>query len=396
MRLVDLLQLNDIDVITGLREGGSGYYCTSTNWMPTRDWLSYWDNAKSRYLKKMFKNELIMSKEISYKMDITEISQAMNATFYGWNADKQFGKFHDDFCHAFDYLYNDVKKRYLYRIVTSLMDTQFLASNEFDFFDIQCCDNDYVDIPIPNQSKPFRLQKGAKVSRAIGKLCTLMNIPGWEPFRLKVSQMLNTATIKGTLCLSIHPADYLTASLNENDWTSCMDFYEGEYRRGVIEMMNSEMVVCAYLKSNSEILHLSQTSQGGLTWNSKKWREFFLVNSYGIFGVKGYPYWNKDLEDTVINWLRELVITNNIFPEITFGEKIIAYELDKPINIHEREFNCQIAAYDFRCNCGPAMYNDFYSGNVYHGIFSNEVTNPGYLGQLHGLHCYYCFFLGSK
>ena len=72
----------------------------------------------------------------------------------------------------------------------------------------------------------------------------------WEEIRLAHSQIFNTNKMTGTLCLSIHPLDYATASDNDNGWSSCMSWRDdGCYRMGTVEMMNSPMVICAYFAS---------------------------------------------------------------------------------------------------------------------------------------------------
>ena len=361
--MIELLSNDDIAVIDQMRSRGTGMPVGAGNWLNTRDWLHYWDQAKSQYLNKIFKDELIISKKITYSISTQEIINKINRTVfneYNNTQNRQYCVFKEKFKNAFRYIYEDRSiPNDVYWAVCSLMDSETLAENKFNWKG----DQEIYNIPIPHQDKPFRLQYGAKASKAIGKLCQLMNIDGWEPLRLKISQILNDSKLSGMLHLSIHPMDYMSASVNENRWSSCMHFYDGEYRRGVIEMMNSPMVVVAYISSAHENIDIN-----GEIWNSKKWREFFIVDPAVITGVKGYPYMNPDLDKIVTNWLRELVIANDVFPGVKWNEKQSVYSTSSKIYIEALDSSFEIPMYD----CGPAMYNDFYGGNEYIGYFSDK------------------------
>jgi len=365
--MIELLTQDDKDIITEMRCKGTGMDENVYGWLPTSRWLSYWDTAKSRYLNRVFGDQLILSKKIQYNLSVYEISSKINKEVFNdylKPENRQYVNFRSRFKEAFRYLYEGGKDEE-YWAICSLMDSDNLASNELDYSGHRSS----WDIPIPHMEKPFRLQRGAKVSKAIGRLCTLMNIDGWEPMRLKISQILNDSHISGKLCLSIHPMDFLSASVNENRWSSCMHFYDGEYRRGVVEMMNSEMVVCAYIESTHESIDVN-----GYEWNSKKWREFFIVDPSCISGIKGYPFCNPQLEGIVIDWLKELVINSNVFPEVKWNEKPTTFNTSSKIYIEATDSFFEIPVFE----CGPAMYNDFYSGNEYLAYFSDVIDRDSY------------------
>ena len=124
----------------------------------------------------------------------------------------------------------------------------------------------------------------------------------FEEFRLAHSRYLNTAKLNGTLCLSIHPMDYLTMSHNTCGWTSCMNWPEdGSYRMGTVELMNSSNTIVAYLRNDDE-MHWNDKS-----WNNKKWRSLFVVDPELLISVKGYPYTAEPLAVAALNWIKELV-----------------------------------------------------------------------------------------
>ena len=152
------------------------------------------------------------------------------------------------------------------------------------------------------KNKKYNFPAGTKYMRFLGKLAELFDMKdAFEAFRLQHSMVLNQATQHGTLNLSIHPLDYMTMSDNNSDWSSCMSWQEnGCYRMGTVEMMNSPMVVVAYLTG-------SETMQfGRYTWNNKKWRQLFVINEHVITPVKPYPYFDDELTKTCLAWLNEL------------------------------------------------------------------------------------------
>lgn len=92
---------------------------------------------------------------------------------------------------------------------------------------------------------------------------------------------------------------------NKNGWSSCMSWKkEGWYRMGTVEMMNSPMVVVAYLDSKTPM------AIGDLPWSNKKWRQLFVVNDKCIASVKGYPYKNANLTKMALESLVNLAKEN--------------------------------------------------------------------------------------
>lgn len=221
-------------------------------------------------------------------------------------------------------------------------------------------DGPTCEIKAPN-GDTVKLVHGCKLMKLLGrlaKLCGPAIADAFENLRLKQSQVMNEAKITANLCISIHPLDFMTASLNDNDWRSCMCWDDGEYRRGVIEMMNSPMVVVAYIESKNQQLNW----YNNLSWNSKRWREFFIVRNDIISGIKGYPYWNRNLEDAALNMLRDMFAP--VFKQ-EYAPKIYTWAFGSPIV--DNEFDIDYAP---NMSCGPAMYNDFYSDNEYHSILA--------------------------
>lgn len=206
--------------------------------------------------------------------------------------------------------------------------------------------------------KPYKVSKGCKPVKALSKIADSFGIEGFEEFRICHSQVLNQKSLKGTITLSIHPFDYWTMSDNECGWDSCMNWRDnGGYRQGTVEMMNSPYIVVAYMESSEpmEVLRNYGENKEVLYWNSKKWRQLFIVNEDVILGIKSYPYNNDELSLTVMNWLKDLAEKN-------LGWTYYADEDNKPfrythpkISYSPKGMEEDKYRFDFYSNC---MYTD--------------------------------------
>lgn len=268
--------------------------------------LRYWDSNKN-ILYNLLGNKLILSKDICIEKDKDFIAQdienqleATHSIFsdFRWNFQNQIIVQNNWSPEELDCLY-------------MLLDKHTLANNEYR--------GETCSLHLPDGRKPLVVQQGCKPMRAINTLCQIFHVPNFEKYRLKHSQILNDKIFKGELCLSIHPLDFMTMSDNTYDWSSCMSWQEeGCYRQGTVEMMNSPMVLVAYLNGNKPFKITSD-----LDWSNKKWRELFIINPDGIFAVKGYPIWNHQLERVVLEWINEL--TNNAYgPVVNFKPYVYA------------------------------------------------------------------------
>jgi hypothetical protein len=252
--------------------------------------LKPWEDAKSEYLLHMFNNQLILSKPISYQKSIETMAQEISAMM-------------DRKEEGYEFYVNYTRFRKNFPIeLAYFMRPSILASNIYNF--------DSFSIQTP-EGKELKINKGCKVIKALGKIAAAFNIPGFEKFRLAHSRILNQKQLTGNLCLSIHPLDYLTMSMNDCGWSSCMNWSTyGEYRRGTVEMMNSPNVIVAYLTSDKPYEIYPNTY-----WNNKKWRELFICAPEVICGIKGYPYCNESIEKIAADWIKELATIFTYSPE---------------------------------------------------------------------------------
>lgn len=293
--------------------------------------LRFWNESKEK-LFHMFGDKFILSKEVSYHIGEDELAERIgNILSYGGAGYRFYTSYHD----AFGFYDWEIRHR-----VICLLDSYTLAENVYE--------GETFTITNDNTGKSVVVNSGCKVSKMLGKIAAAFDIEGYEEFRLAHSQALNQKLLKGTLCLSIHPMDFMTMSDNDCGWVSCMNWPEpGCYRRGTVEMMNSPMVVCAYLRAADDM-----RVPGGYSWANKKWRELCIVTPDLITNVLGYPYRNEVLSTMCVDWLRELnteVIYTQKPVKMNTYEWTIIPELDKSIRLEPYT---------------NAMYNDFGEGHM--------------------------------
>lgn len=152
--------------------------------------------------------------------------------------------------------------------------------------------------------KIVKVPEGAKVMRVLQKIAKEFDLPDFEIFRNHISRITETRKSKVKFTLSIHPLDYMTMSDNANGWESCMNWTQGpgSYRAGTIEMMNSPVVVVAYITTKPYY-----PANTFIKWTSKSWRELIIVHPNTICSVKSYPYYNISFDKALVNWLADLV-----------------------------------------------------------------------------------------
>lgn len=306
--------------------------------------LRYWATEK-RDLYNIFGGKFILEKEIQFNKSRSELVDEIDRLCwsYGSNSYKFLESFRNYFCEFWDRGDMPVRE---YDAITHLITDGCLADNEYQR------ETYTIEPKYLKTDKPIVIQKGCKAVKIIGKIAEAcgLDMDYYEEFRQKHSQVLNQKKTMGTLCLSIHPLDYVTMSDNECGWCSCMQWMEeaGDYRLGTIEMMNSPYVVVAYLKATNDMYVC-----GGAHWNNKRWRQLIIVTPEVILGNKQYPYENDVLQGSAMKWLR------NLCEKAGFGQ----YE-DEAFTIHNNRINTikeRRIRFDFAMNF---MYNDIYDDRM--------------------------------
>lgn len=219
--------------------------------------------------------------------------------------------------------------------------------------------------------KAVKVPEGAKVMKVLQKMAKEFDLPDFEIFRNHISRITEVRKSKIKFTLSIHPLDYMTMSDNANGWESCMNWTQGpgSYRAGTIEMMNSPLVVVAYITTKP--YYPENTS---IKWTSKSWRELIIVHPNAICSVKSYPYYNIAFDKALVNWLVDLVEEKT---EWRYNRKKPQESLESCSYIgawQDKEDKDNYFLLNFATN---EMYNDFGNTENY-GIFSINPPNNKY------------------
>ena len=353
-----------IDYITAYNdnEAYGGYMSCSLEHL-----LRFW-NINKQPLFDVFNGHLIHERNVCLQTPESILYEEMEAVFYPNNCNNIL-KFVTQFNKWCQYIYDANKLDYdLYEYCNSILSLESLVTNSYPW-------DDFV-IPVPNQPG-IKVTKGMKTMKIINKI--VKNFPDYftpvavEEMRLRHSMVLNQKLFKGTMCLSIHPLDYMTMSDNTCDWDSCMSWQKpGEYRMGTVEMMNSEYVVVAYLKAHNN-MHLMNNQE----WNSKRWRELFIVTPNIVTNIKGYPFRDNILRDVAMDWIMELVKAHGW---TYFDEE---FEIDK-IDGHATDVHGEKFFFSPRFSI---MYDDYYSKHkAYLGVNIMKHTYEYGAGRCHELY----------
>ena len=350
MNLFELLSSDEKDMMEKyidaylFSKNDEGNYRTASLEYIMREWAQEKEN-----LFHLFGNRFIISQEVSFVRSEDELAMDLDNKLcgYGKVGHRFIDSYYSDFLNtAFDGRGSD------WYNARDLVNTLTLAGNIYE--------GDTFEITDPN-GKSIKISHGCKVLKALGKIATAFKLEGFEEFRICHSQILNQKKLRGNLCLSIHPLDFMTMSDNECDWNSCMSWADyGCYRQGTVEMMNSPLMVVAYLTAE-EPMHMPGTDE---RWSNKKWRELFIVDKNIIANVKGYPYRNEDLSKKVLEWLKELAEVHEFG---AYTEKVYEYNAFRRSYIDE--LHKEVTVEPHTCN----MYNDF-SDNQF-AYFGTQIPN---------------------
>ena len=305
---------------------------------------AHWAQQKER-LYKMLGNQLIISKPVNILADpnyfkkkicsnMTYTQRRFLSNIRTAAQNKLLIIDAETYCFSYSKTIPESKELYL-KICDIIDNYDYLATNSYDG----------MSFTLPAE-KPIKISRGEKTLNILKKLTNYFNLDTeeYENFRIWHSQVLNEKYISGTLHLSIHPLDFMTMSDNRYNWGSCMSWENnGCYRAGTVEMMNSEVVIVAYLTGDKDTFIIKDAP-----WSNKKWRCLYVVNQNCLVKVKGYPYQSSGLDKEVMDWIKKLAATNL---DLHYSEECYEYEDDNLLEINgiNRDFKF----------CTENMYNDF-------------------------------------
>jgi hypothetical protein len=193
------------------------------------------------------------------------------------------------------------------------------------------------------------------------------------------SQMIQENKIKGTLCFSVHPLDFLSSSENTYNWRSCHAL-DGEYRAGNLSYMVDNCTFMVYLKGADNTCLSGFPSS--VKWNSKKWRMLIHAEEKDqiMFAGRQYPFSSKSGIDTVLNIYNNLLReTNNPFGQdryfnwrADYVDSYVPFDAtqdEEPIPLEERYIICggSLLPLESMVQPGPGAlnYNDVLCSTCY-------------------------------
>ena len=135
------------------------------------------------------------------------------------------------------------------------------------------------------------------------------------------SCVIQSNKIKGTLCFSVHPLDFLSSSENTYNWRSCHAL-DGEYRSGNLSYMVDNTTFMVYLKGADDVY---LNSFGDVKWNSKKWRMLIHASERDeiMFAGRQYPIYSTDALDQVLN-----IYNNLMYGDFGYRKRYYGWQTD--------------------------------------------------------------------
>jgi len=339
--------------------------------------LRYWDENKSAFLYKLLGEKFIVEKDVLVTKSSALLEEEMGDALYNGpirRFKQNVLRFFESGRYVAPANLPGVLSSEAYYYVQGLFGTKNLVRNEYS--------GENFTLYTPDNHK-IAIVAGCRPVKMLGKIASAFDIEGYEEFRLAHSLITNQKTLKGKLCLSIHPLDFMTMSDNDCDWDSCMSWiHRGCYRRGTVEMMNSDCVLVAYLSAEDPFVI------NGFKWSNKKWRILVNVTKDFIMTIKGYPYQSDELSNLVLDMIKDLAKDN------------LDYYYDDNFSFeHETRFTFKDEDY-FVSMSTDTMYNDC-GTCIHHGCFNKSLTkdkkcspNTTKWSDYHNAYKYSCNYSG--
>lgn len=228
------------------------------------------------------------------------------------------------------------------------------------------------------------ISKGTKLVKAFKYFVN--NEKALTDIQNAASRIIQENKVEGTLCLSIHPLDYLSISETTYNWRSCHSL-DGEYRAGNLSYMMDETTIVCYLKSDKDV-KLPRFPES-VPWNSKKWRVllFFSSDKHMIFAGRHYPFESKAGIDLVLNEVLEaanLICTKSLainwsqwnkvyYPEVIVTGQTTLELVKGYVPIGEELLPLSSVVKDVK---GSKHYNDLLYSSTYRPFYAVETYAP--------------------
>jgi hypothetical protein len=145
------------------------------------------------------------------------------------------------------------------------------------------------------------IKQGMKLSKA------LAIITEDKDFEKAYNAIFQNRKIKTTAFISIDPYDFLTSSINKNNWSSCHGIDDGDYATGAVAYMLDQSTVMSYVSNGVEQLYNIFGYQ--FKGNSKSWRMNIVIDGCtGSFAFsKSYPNESDIMKEEIKNLILDTV-----------------------------------------------------------------------------------------
>ena len=254
-------------------------------------WKAF-ETAKSEKLAELFGDKLIIEKEVVIKKELRdirrELEEEVNITAKIYKAlDPEWKQIADGYYYYPSGSVNSdsdvetIRKSETWQTLRYAFQADALSHGEIE--------RDYIAYH-PTTGKKIKIQKGSKPMRVLKNFISDAKV--LDEIQTAYSRVMNTKTIKGVLCLSIHPLDYLTVSVNKSNWSSCYNTLDaGAWCASTLSLISSPNTMVAYLKADKD------ADYNGIEWNNKRWRMYVSLNHNNelVHCGRQYPYSSEAL-----------------------------------------------------------------------------------------------------
>ena len=257
---------------------------------PSRLPYEVWEENKKQFLFSLLRQQLIYSVPTEVSMTEEELYYKIKESGVKYTLQQQFKP---EFARILTTMSSelDENEKIIEKCLFDLLNVNILARQRIE-----------EDYAFDWNGKRVKFNKGTKVTKLFR---FFVNESELDTLIKKYATIFNQKTIKGDLCLSVHPLDYFSVSDNQCGWNSCFSVHDGSYRISTTGLLTSPNTMVAYLSSGDVEYEAYDMS---MTWNNKKWRTYVTMShDQKTFHIgREYPYSNPTLRQKVVEMIADL------------------------------------------------------------------------------------------
>ena len=257
---------------------------------PSRLPYQVWEENKKQFLFSLLRQQLIYSVPTEVSMTEEELYYKIKESGVRYTLQQQFKP---EFARILTTMSSelDENEKIIEKCLFDLLNVNILARQRIE-----------EDYAFDWNGKRVKFNKGTKVTKLFR---FFVNESELDTLIKKYATIFNQKTIKGDLCLSVHPLDYFSVSDNQCGWNSCFSVHDGSYRISTTGLLTSPNTMVAYLSSGDVEYEAYDMS---MTWNNKKWRTYVTMShDQKTFHIgREYPYSNPALRQKVVEMIADL------------------------------------------------------------------------------------------